>query len=490
MHLFKWFLWAFTGCPMHLAGISAGAAAAIAAGVGAAASGAIQAGAAGDAADAQAKAAGAASAAVQIGAERSNALADLGYTRQQDYLNNALTQSRGDLQPYSSAGQFALNQLLGGLDTEKQYIAPQSKEIQDKYKTSAGNYTKQLTTVMDQIAELKAKQAKAQKDPEGQYLRDNPDVAKNWKNPTYTHFQMYGNKEGRGWAGSQYDDMIAALEKKAKIYSNQYDKLNSAYQKSLGQGAKPQGELMRSFTAQDFRNDPTSGGKAPPDLLKNFTMQDFEADPGYQFRMDEGNKAINNSAAAQGGLLSGATLKAIQKYSQNLGSQEYQNAFNRFGTNRQNAANVYQNSYERFNNNANLKYNRLMGILAPGQNAATNQAGFSQNTGNNLANAAYNNAALKGGNIMNAAGADAEYKTQAGNAQAAGIIGQGNAYSGIASSLGNIGSNYLSGYGAQQSANNYNPNYGGGGSTYYGGYAANNNAYSNALTPKFQSGNY
>lgn len=61
-----------------------------------------------------------------------------------------------------------------------------------------------------------------------------------------------------------------------------------------------------------------------------FGMAQFQADPGYGFRMSEGMKALERSAAARGGLLSGATLKGIQRFGQDLGSQEYQNAFNRY----------------------------------------------------------------------------------------------------------------------------------------------------------------
>jgi hypothetical protein len=61
-----------------------------------------------------------------------------------------------------------------------------------------------------------------------------------------------------------------------------------------------------------------------------FGMQQFQADPGYGFRMSEGMKALERSAAARGGLMSGGTGKALQRFGQEMGSQEYQNAFNRY----------------------------------------------------------------------------------------------------------------------------------------------------------------
>jgi hypothetical protein len=57
-------------------------------------------------------------------------------------------------------------------------------------------------------------------------------------------------------------------------------------------------------------------------------------DPSYAWRLAEGEKALQGSAAARGGLLSGATLKGISDYAQNAASQEYNNAFNRFSGDR------------------------------------------------------------------------------------------------------------------------------------------------------------
>ena len=65
-----------------------------------------------------------------------------------------------------------------------------------------------------------------------------------------------------------------------------------------------------------------------------FGMDQFQADPGYSFRMSEGMKGLERSAAARGGLLSGGTLKGIQRYGQDMASQEYNNAFNRYQTER------------------------------------------------------------------------------------------------------------------------------------------------------------
>jgi hypothetical protein len=57
-------------------------------------------------------------------------------------------------------------------------------------------------------------------------------------------------------------------------------------------------------------------------------LADFETSPGYQFRMDEGSKALDRSAASRGLLRSGAQQKAITDFGQNIASEEYGNYMN------------------------------------------------------------------------------------------------------------------------------------------------------------------
>lgn len=141
-------------------------------------------------------------------------------------------------------------------------------------------------------------------------------------------------------------------------------------------------------------------GMATPEsaYMKPFSMADYTADPGYAFRQQQGMNALQNSAAARGGLLSGNTLKGIQDYSQGLASEEYQNAFNRYQTNQGN------------------QFNRLASVAGLGQtaNTALNTAG--SNYAGNVGNISMNNAAT----IGNAALAS-------GQARASSLQGMGNA---------------------------------------------------------------
>jgi len=122
----------------------------------------------------------------------------------------------------------------------------------------------------------------------------------------------------------------------------------------------------------------------------DFGMQDFTTDPGYAFRLAEGNKALDRTAAARGGLLSGGAMKAAQRYGQEMGSQEYMNAFNRYQTNRAN------------------QLNPLQSLMGAGQSAANTLTSAAGQLGSDL-----------GQNTMGA-----------GNARASGYIGQANALTG------------------------------------------------------------
>lgn len=135
-----------------------------------------------------------------------------------------------------------------------------------------------------------------------------------------------------------------------------------------------------------------------------FTYGDYTQDPGYAFRLSEGMKALEAGAAARGGLLSGNTLRASQDYAQNVASNEYTNAFNRFYAERE------------------ARLNPLFRLSGQGLNAATSLAGAATGMGSAMAQNAYNqgNIAASGyggmagaiGSIGNAIGQIPAYQEQ------------------------------------------------------------------------------
>ncbi len=127
------------------------------------------------------------------------------------------------------------------------------------------------------------------------------------------------------------------------------------------------------------------GVNALPELVAaskytNFGMDQFQADPGYGFRLKEGQKALERSAAARGGLISGAALKAAQQYGQEMGSQEYTNAFNRYQTERAARLNPLQSLTGMGQTTANT-------LGTSGQNMATNVGNAYMGQGVNQGNA-------------------------------------------------------------------------------------------------------
>ena len=118
------------------------------------------------------------------------------------------------------------------------------------------------------------------------------------------------------------------------------------------------------------------GVNALPELVEAsrytpFNMDQFQQDPGYAFRMREGLKALDRSAAARGGLLSGNQLRGVTQFGQDLASQEYTNAFNRYQAERQARLNPLQS---------------LAGVGQTATNTLSNEAGqYGQAMANNAA---------------------------------------------------------------------------------------------------------
>jgi hypothetical protein len=151
---------------------------------------------------------------------------------------------------------------------------------------------------------------------------------------------------------------------------------------------------------------------------KPFDYNAMTADPGYGFRLSEGQKALDRQAAARGGLISGSALKAASRYGQEMGSQEYTNAFNRYQAERV------------------AQLNPLQSLAGMGQTTATNIGTMGAANAANMGN----------------------YATSGAAASAAGRVGQTNAITGgLGTYLNyNQGNNLV----AALRANQYAPNYG------------------------------
>ena len=169
---------------------------------------------------------------------------------------------------------------------------------------------------------------------------------------------------------SAADAQAAASDRAAQLQYKQFQEQQATQKPFLEAGYKGENRLLDLLGLSG-----NAGAQGYGSMANNFSMQDFQADPGYAFRMSEGLKALDRTAASRGGMLSGAALKGATQYGQDLGSQEYQNAFNRYQTNRSNLLNPLQSLAGQGQTTANA-------LGTAGQNYATNAGNAYMNAGN------------------------------------------------------------------------------------------------------------
>ena len=207
-------------------------------------------------------------------------------------------------------------------------------------------------------------------------------------------------------AKSAANTQAAAAKDAAAQQKAMFDIVNAQQQAGRGAGYESFNQIRSmlpgQYTKYDENGKPIGTATGTDYLTHQFNAQDFQnnLDPSYQWRLQQGLAAAQNQANQGGGLISGNALKGIQDYAQGAASTEYQNAFNRYQTQRSNI------------------YNTLASIAGIGQTA--------QQQANTAAN-----------NYVNA---QTGLTTAAGAAQAAGQIGAANAISG---GLQGAGSSYM-----------------------------------------------
>lgn len=145
----------------------------------------------------------------------------------------------------------------------------------------------------------------------------------------------------------------------------------------------PYGGLIGSLARFEGRLPGSSAAPVEAGTPTQYTpgYSGFEASPGYQFRLSEGLKAAERSAAARGLLGSGATLKALQRYGEGLASSEYENYANRLAA----LAGVGQTATA---GTAAAGAQAAGGIAQAYQNAGNARASAYQNTGQAISNTA------------------------------------------------------------------------------------------------------
>lgn len=212
----------------------------------------------------------------------------------------------------------------------------------------------------------------------------------------------------QGYLGSNAANTAAQIQ--ANATQNAINQMTGVYNQTSAQNAPYRGLGYQAANAisgllpgqgqqYDAMGNPTGTATGSGYLTQQFTPEAFATgiDPGYAFRLQQGQMANQRAGNVGGGALSGNVLKGLQDYTQGAASQEYQNAFNRFQTQRQNI------------------YSNLANIAGIGQTSQGQQNQLASNLAQTTAQM----------NVGNAA------------AQAAGQIGQANAYGNAIGSIGN-----------------------------------------------------
>ncbi len=139
-----------------------------------------------------------------------------------------------------------------------------------------------------------------------------------------------------------------------------------------------------------------------------FSMAQFQQDPGYNFQQQQGQAAINASAAGAGKSTAPATAEALATFNQGLANTDYQQALNNYTTQNSNLLNATEN----------------IATMGMGGTNLLNQAGQTSTSNINASN-------------MSAA-----------NAQAAGTVGSANSITGSLTSGANslLSANYMQQY--------------------------------------------
>jgi hypothetical protein len=223
------------------------------------------------------------------------------------------------------------------------------------------------------------------------------------------------NKKAAAIQAQQYAETKSALEQgkaEALGYIDPYAKVGANALNELAYG------MGLATPATDYKS-----ANIPPGGFANYgldqykqdvgytpmvnTLEELQATPGYQFQLEQGLQGVNRSAAARGGLLSGANLKAINDYAQGQAATGYQAAWDR-------AQNAYTNAFGR----NQQKFQNLQTMANNGQSAAGMQGNAALSVGQGLAGASSN----YGNNMSSLALAQGQ--------------NQANMYTGISNALG------------------------------------------------------
>jgi hypothetical protein len=229
---------------------------------------------------------------------------------------------------------------------------------------------------------------------------------------------IYGSTEQAGAAESAQQLQAQEAQNALNFQQQEWNTQQANQAPFLKAGQTAIGDLSGLLAPGGALSQQWTGQFAAP------TAAQAQATPGYQFTLQQGQNAIQNSAAAQGNLLSGGTEAALDQYGQGLASNTYQQSFN-------NALTQYQQSYNQFQQGQANQFNRLASVAGLGQTSAGQLGQEGQAAASNSGNIDLTTGAQQGQDIQNAA-----YYNASGYANAANSLGTGIQALGLYGALG------------------------------------------------------
>lgn len=155
------------------------------------------------------------------------------------------------------------------------------------------------------------------------------------------------------------------------IMGSKSAKKAAAQQAAAMEAAK--NEVRAGQTATEGRLQPYVGANTGAlsrlsDIILEGDTSNFFTSPGYEFRLSQGQRAVDAGAASRGRLFSGRTMKELQDFGQQMGSAEYGNYLNQL-------QNLYSSTAPQATSYAELPYNTAGTIanLTTGQGAVQAQ---------------------------------------------------------------------------------------------------------------------
>jgi hypothetical protein len=230
-------------------------------------------------------------------------------------LTTGVNESRNQIQGYLDQ---SLNQIQTGVDQGNLALAPQTQgsyAALDSYLDALGISRPKVGSYgsAQGLYDLTSKKDKVNKDltdaqSKLQSLQDNwQKTHAEWSKAgvgTDTQYDLNSALHGIELEMSKYQNIIGQKQTEANQINSEYEQKTAPFKEMTASGVS-QGVL---------------------DQLQN--------SPGYKFALNQGMGAIQNSAVAKGGLVSGNTLRSLENFGTNLADQTYQS----FVSNRAQAA--------------------------------------------------------------------------------------------------------------------------------------------------------